>query len=57
MFATKKAGYDALFLTCAAVFASIGVVSLFIDATKPIGVPAQQLNHGEHEEHGGNSSG
>jgi ACS family glucarate transporter-like MFS transporter len=37
MFLTKKAGYDALFLTCAAVFAFIGVVSLFIDASKPIG--------------------
>ncbi len=38
MFATKKIGYDALFLTCAAVFVFIGFVSLFIDATKPIGV-------------------
>ncbi|MBI3822410.1 MAG: MFS transporter [Planctomycetes bacterium] len=37
MFADKKTGYDALFLTCAAVFAFIGFVSLFIDASKPIG--------------------
>ncbi|MBM3994322.1 MAG: MFS transporter [Planctomycetes bacterium] len=36
-FSTKKEGYDALFLVCAAVFAFIGVVSLFIDATKVIG--------------------
>src|SRR5439155_23523453 len=39
MFASKKAGYDALFITCAAVFAAIGFVSLFIDATKTIGEP------------------
>jgi len=38
MFETKKAGYDALFLCCAAVFVFIGFVSLFIDATKQIGV-------------------
>lgn len=36
MFDNKKAGYDALFLTCAAVFAFIGFMSLLIDATKPI---------------------
>ena len=36
-YADKKAGYDAIFLTCAGVFIFIGVVSLFIDATKPIG--------------------
>jgi ACS family glucarate transporter-like MFS transporter len=36
-FATKKAGYDALFLVCAGVFIVIGVVSLFIDASKVIG--------------------
>jgi sugar phosphate permease len=67
MFATKKAGYDALFLTCAAVFALIGVVSLFIDATSPIGgappvPPSDAIREGEppmlriqdlnHGEHG-----
>lgn len=36
-FADKKAGYDAIFLTCAGVFFFIGFASLFIDATKPIG--------------------
>src|SRR5262249_61442951 len=43
LFDTKKAGYDAIFLTCSGVFVFIGIVSLFIDATKPIGVsePAQ----------------
>ena len=35
-----KAGYNAVFLTCAAVFVFIGIVSFFIDATKPIGAPA-----------------
>jgi sugar phosphate permease len=40
MFATKKAGYDALFLVCAGVFIVIGIVALFIDASKPIGVAA-----------------
>ena len=39
MFATRKLGYDAVFLTCAGVFVFIGFVSLFIDATKPIGAP------------------
>ncbi len=33
-----KAGYNAVFLTCAAVFVFIGIVSFFIDATKPIGM-------------------
>jgi len=37
-FATKKAGYDALFLVCCGVFILIGFLSLFIDASKPIGV-------------------
>lgn len=37
-FATQKAGYDALFLVCAGVFVVIGVVSLFIDASKVVGV-------------------
>jgi ACS family glucarate transporter-like MFS transporter len=37
-FGDKKAGYDAIFLTCAGVFIFIGFVSLFIDATKSIGV-------------------
>ena len=32
-----KAGYAAVFLTCAGVFVFIGVASLFIDASKPIG--------------------
>jgi ACS family glucarate transporter-like MFS transporter len=32
-----KAGYGAVFLTCAGVFVFIGIVSLFVDATKPIG--------------------
>jgi ACS family glucarate transporter-like MFS transporter len=36
-FATKDAGYEALFLVCAAVFIFIGIVSLFIDASKVIG--------------------
>ena len=36
-FETRKAGYDAIFLTCAGVFVFIGFVSLFIDASKPIG--------------------
>jgi MFS transporter, ACS family, glucarate transporter len=40
LFETKKAGYDAIFLTCAGVFVLIGFVSLFIDATKPIGEKA-----------------
>jgi MFS family permease len=31
-----KAGYSAVFLACAAVFALIGLVSLFVDATKKI---------------------
>jgi sugar phosphate permease len=37
-FATKKEGYNALFLVCCAVFIVIGILSLFIDASKPIGV-------------------
>jgi sugar phosphate permease len=37
MFATRKAGYDAIFLTCAGVFVVIGFASFFIDASKPIG--------------------
>jgi MFS family permease len=37
LFATREAGYNAIFLTCAGVFVFIGVVSLFIDATKSIG--------------------
>jgi MFS family permease len=43
LFDTKRAGYDAIFLTCSGVFVFIGIVSLFIDATKPIGMkePAQ----------------
>jgi sugar phosphate permease len=32
-----KAGYGAVFLTCAGVFFFIGLVSLFVDATKKIG--------------------
>jgi MFS family permease len=32
-----KAGYNAVFLTCAAVFVFIGIVSFLIDATKPVG--------------------
>ena len=36
--AQMKAGYGAVFLTCAAVFVLIGIVSLFVDATKKIGV-------------------
>jgi len=36
-FDTKKEGYDALFLVCAGVFVVIGVVALFIDASKVIG--------------------
>lgn len=36
-FPTRKAGYEALFLVCAGVFVFIGIVSLFIDASKPIG--------------------
>ena len=32
-----KAGYGAVFLTCAGVYVFIGVVSLFVDATKRIG--------------------
>jgi MFS family permease len=38
-----RRGYGAIFLTCAGVFVFIGIVSLFVDATKPIGVkePAQ----------------
>jgi sugar phosphate permease len=37
LFATKKTGYDAIFLTCAAVFIVIGFASFWIDASKPIG--------------------
>ena len=37
-----RAGYNAVFLTCAAVFVFIGFVSFFIDATKPIGVSYSQ---------------
>ena len=37
LFENRKAGYDAIFLTCAAVFVVIGFVSLFIDASRPIG--------------------
>ena len=40
LFETKKAGYDAIFLTCAGVFVFIGFVALFIDASKPIGEKA-----------------
>jgi sugar phosphate permease len=36
-FATRADGYNAIFLTCAGVFVFIGIVSLFIDASKPIG--------------------
>jgi len=36
-----KRGYGAVFLTCASVFVFIGIVSLFIDATKPIGMKKQ----------------
>jgi nitrate/nitrite transporter NarK len=36
-FATKKTGYDALFLVCCGVFIVIGFLSIFIDASKPIG--------------------
>ncbi len=32
-----KEGYGAVFLTCAGVCVFIGIVSLFVDATKPIG--------------------
>src|SRR5205814_2131007 len=38
-----KTGYTAVFLTCAAVFVFIGIVSIFVDATKPIGI-AQPVN-------------
>lgn len=38
LFATREAGYNAIFLTCAGVFVFIGVVALFIDATKTIGL-------------------
>jgi sugar phosphate permease len=41
-FGTKKAGYNAVFFTCAAVFAFIGVVSLFIDASRPIGAESSK---------------
>ncbi len=37
LFVTRKAGYDAIFLICAGIFVFIGVASLFIDASKPIG--------------------
>jgi MFS transporter, ACS family, glucarate transporter len=33
-----KQGYRAIFLTCAAIFVLIGIISFFVDATKPIGV-------------------
>ena len=33
-----RLGYNAVFLTCAAVFVLIGIVSFFIDASRPIGV-------------------
>jgi ACS family glucarate transporter-like MFS transporter len=36
-FSTKSAGYEALFLVCSGVFVFIGIVSLFIDASKVIG--------------------
>ena len=36
LFATPKAGYNAIFLTCAAVYVVIGFVSLFMDASKSI---------------------
>ena len=36
-FSTKVGGYNALFWVCSAVFVLIGIVSLFIDASKPIG--------------------
>jgi len=39
-FDTKKAGYDALFLVCCAVFIVIGFLSLLIDASKPVGPPS-----------------
>ncbi|HZZ79369.1 MAG TPA: MFS transporter, partial [Gemmataceae bacterium] len=36
-FPTREAGYNAIFLACAGVFVFIGIVSLFIDASKPLG--------------------
>jgi MFS family permease len=43
-----KRGYSAVFLTCAAVYVFIGILSFFVDATKPIGV--EDTSTKPHEE-------
>lgn len=36
-----RAGYNAVFVTCAAVFVVIGLVAFFIDASRPIGASSE----------------